>query len=853
VNNSKLFLTLHFKVLFNLNFKNMKNIKTSNSFVNQPGVKSSFMVTILSTIMLILSLNSNENDFKILEFLAFFTIIIELVFGVIVTYCVLKYKEKYRHLIAFLFLNWFIGCFSTNVFINIFENLPIWVYITTFIFCFTNFGIYSSYKHKYFTPLLYFSNGSSFLLIIYYSIYLIPFAPISLIGIIALGLGFYGLVPIIVTISHSITLIKTIPYNRVNLISFATGISLPILGFIIFTILLTIESKKINEYNITNSFDNTSTDLPTYITISQHLTPNFFNEIILKKDIVYISSENFFEFRGFGNFGTKQYNERKNHNPIINLAYVFCEPLDISTDDRINILKSNFDKRLETEEQLWSGNDLFTKNIKEDVKIFADNRLAYTEITMDIACAEKTWGQKEAIYSFQLPEGAVATSLSLWVNGVERKGVLTTKEKAAKTYKQIVGVEARDPSLMQWKEGNKVVVRVFPITYEMPRTFKCGFTTPLFVDGKKMKYESLKITGPNINNAKTISRIQVVGNESIKTSKDFDLTNKYYINESTGLDNWNAEMPINTEAYSKSFVWKNKAYEVNEIETTNSNFTPSEIVLDLNSNWNLAEIESLLSKNNQKYFVINEKQKQEITNQNYKTVFQQFETLSYSLLPFYNLKENTLVITKCGTISANFEELEASNYLKKVKTNTKNKNIKTINISENLNPFWQTIKEQKYVTYAKMDMKTCIQAIQSKSFPTNKITDNIVNIEPANISIQENEKTSEIEKNGNNHIFRMYAFNKVLDEQVKIQNDSTAQNQFVSLAKEANIVTPISSLIVLETDEDYENNGIEKNVNTLGNASINNDGAVPEPHEWLLIFIALGIVFFYYRNQRKTA
>ena len=29
------------------------------------------------------------------------------------------------------------------------------------------------------------------------------------------------------------------------------------------------------------------------------------------------------------------------------------------------------------------------------------------------------------------------------------------------------------------KEGNRVTVRVFPITSELPRTFKCGFTTPL--------------------------------------------------------------------------------------------------------------------------------------------------------------------------------------------------------------------------------------------------------------------------------------------------------------------------------------------------------------------------------------
>jgi hypothetical protein len=50
--------------------------------------------------------------------------------------------------------------------------------------------------------------------------------------------------------------------------------------------------------------------------------------------------------------------------------------------------------------------------------------------------------------------------------------------------------------------------------------------------------------------------------------------------------------------------------------------------------------------------------------------------LTYSLLPFYNLNKNSLVITKCGTISANFEELETSDYLKKLKANTHLKNIK---------------------------------------------------------------------------------------------------------------------------------------------------------------------------------
>ena len=132
-----------------------------------------------------------------------------------------------------------------------------------------------------------------------------------------------------------------------------------------------------------------------------------------------------------------------------------------------------------------------------------------------------------------------------------------------------------------------------------------------------------------------------------------------------------------------------------------------------------------------------------------------------------------------------------------------------------------------------------------------KTAENTVNIEPANISIQESSKNENSKSNGPNHIYRMYAFGKVLQEQVKIQGDTLSANQFVDLAKDANIVTPISSLIVLETDKDYKKNGIEKNFDTLGNASINNDGSVPEPHEWVLIIIGITTLCFYYKKAKK--
>ena len=660
------------------------------NYISNTNVKISIAVTLFSILMLVISLVGIEFNNDAIGSLCMISLIIEFLYGIIITFNILKNNEKYQHLIPFLFLNWFIGCFCTNVFINIFENLPVWVYLITFLFCLSNFFIYSHFKNKFITPICFFVNGLSFLLILYFAIYLIPFAPISFVGIIALGLGFYGLAPMIVVIIHSVTLSTLLLKDKKNSLYFSIGLLSVLSGLIIFTVLLNLESEKLSQNDVTKSFEKNNEDVPTYITISQNLSPNFLNEILLKKDIVYICTDDFFSFRGFESFGSKQYNERKTHNPFINVGYLFSKKLNLSTDDRINILKSNFNKRLETEEQLWSGTDLFTKNIKEDVKIYANSRLAYTEITMDIACENKSWGQKEAIYSFQLPEGSVATSLSLWVNGEERKGVLTTKEKAQAAYKQIVAVENRDPSLLQWKEGNKVVVRIFPISYDLPRTFKCGFTTPLQVNTPEMKYQSLQIKGPNISNATTISRLQIVGDSKFTTDKDFELKNGFYINEATGLDDWQAVMPLN-KLVANSFIWKDKVYEVKPLEKSIVAFSATELVLDLDSNWKLNEVKSIITSTSKKCFVFFNNEKLEINGSNYETILDKFETLHYSLLLLFKLEENSLVITKCGTFSANFEELETSNYLKKIKASTKQKNIKVINISENINPLYLSL------------------------------------------------------------------------------------------------------------------------------------------------------------------
>jgi len=818
-------------------------------YCQKTGVAISMTITSFTTLLLILALSSKALQSSKFESIAVISLILEFGYGTITSFLILRKREKYMHLTPFLIMNWLIGCFCLNTFIPVFQGLPIWIYAITFIFCISNFFLYGNTNRNLNSIIFLFLNGLSFWVIVYFTIYLFPFIPFSFLGILALGMGFYGLVPGLVLIIHLFTIVQHLQKDKTYFISFCTGFLAVLIGFIIFTTALVMENNKIAKTIMIKSFNNTE-DLPAYIFVSQSLKPNFFNEILLKKNIVYVDIENFFSLAGFDSIGSKQFNEKRIHNPFISIAYLFCKDLGLSADDRVNILQSNFDKRLQTEEQLWSGEDLFTKNIKEDVKIYPDSRLAYTEITMNIACDKNSWRNQEAIYSFQLPEGSVATSLSLWVNGIERKGVLTTKEKAKKAYNQIVGVENRDPSLMQWREGNRVVVRVFPVNSETPRMFKCGFTTPLKAEDNKMKYESLSIKGPNISNAETISRIQITSKTKIETSKNFALKNGFYLNESKGLDDWEAVMPLN-KIKADVFVWKDKTYEVKDIQKTIIPFTPSEIILDLNSNWTISQIESFANLNQKNLYVFINDQKEEINKDNFKAIQSNFENLQYSLLPLYKLNENSLIITKSGTFSANFDELAESNYLNKIKAKTKDKNLKVINISAEINPFWQTIKEQKYVDYFQTSLNNSLKLIQKHQFPLFKKEANNVNIEPALISIYEKAKTDSLKSNGPNHIYRMFAFGKVLEEQVKIKGDTTATNKYVELAKDANIVTPISSLIVLETDEDYKRTGIEKNVNTLGNASINNDGAVPEPHEWLLIIIGLSSLYIYYRKSKK--
>ena len=92
-------------------------------------------------------------------------------------------------------------------------------------------------------------------------------------------------------------------------------------------------------------------------------------------------------------------------------------------------------------------------------------------------------------------------------------------------------------------------------------------------------------------------------------------------------------------------------------------------------------------------------------------------------------------------------------------------------------------------------------------------------------------------------MLRLFAYNHLLQQiGPRYFCKDFLEEELIAEASEANIVSPVSSLIVLERQSDYERFDIQKSKDSLGNASMNGSGSVPEPEEWALIILAILII-----------
>ena len=350
------------------------------------------------------------------------------------------YARKIEYTILILIL-WFISAFSLNREMNVFDSAVDWLSILINVSCIVLLLLVFRRKFpSYLNHLLSFLLGVTFLMFLYYSVYLTPLYAMSIFGTIVLGVGLHSYVPLWISILIGVLAYRSSKEKRSFAYSFLSGLTVAIIFCTWFIIQWSLINKDINIALNRNTLSEGK--LPAWTVISQNIPKNFISERIIKASLVYkvMNTEGSF---WWGDIKSTSFDEPLKHDPLVVLASVFSNAASLDENDRIKILESMYDSRHQGQERLWSGDKLQTANIVSNVKLFPEFRLVYTEKILSIQNTnDRMWAaEQEAIYTFHLPEGSVVTPLSLWINGKEEKAYLTTKAKADSAYKTIVGFE----------------------------------------------------------------------------------------------------------------------------------------------------------------------------------------------------------------------------------------------------------------------------------------------------------------------------------------------------------------------------------------------------------------------------
>lgn len=765
---------------------------------------------------------------------------------------ILNKKNFERHTLSLVLFN--ICAYSLNKGITIFNESPQW--LTAFLIIeniFLVLFVFLEKPPKFFQTILMFFMSTALVFNIYQTFMVLPNFPLGLMLFWFMGIPLLIFVPLLYVICI-VKILRKIEWSFYNKIAFGLGIICavsPVLYFI-------VQYQKIENQILKRQMDldtpfTNNQQLPDWIRVAQRINSNPCMEFYLKSGLVYQ------EFSKYNDFSSgimrSGFNSKYIHNPIVSIASIFKEDL-LDKETKIRVLNYMYNTRHQTTERFWSGTNLKSKQVVTNIEIFPKERLSFSELIITIQNQKSPkfrWGnQQEALYTFSLPEGGVVTSLSLWIGGTEQKAILTSKKKAQKAYNTIVGKERRDPSVVYWMEGNKIRVRVFPCTPSEDRKFKIGVTAPLKVIDNRQLYQPIVFEGPDFSRAKAAINLVSNGAQLVHSSYHFDKNIQLMQWKGSYKQNW--ELSFAKEPISNGqFSYKNETFQAVESTKSYQTFNPETVYLDLSSQWtkdDLIKLREVISNKKVILFTTAFSEENELLD------IEKSKFPTFTLFPFHKVKnaQNAIIITKGGINTPNLSDLKETAFKKELFKSLRNSKASplVIDIEKEPTDFIKSLKEFRVIDYHQMKIEHLLTCFREKSFPKNTDDLNSVQIPQNGITIIKTQEKSG--KKASNHLMRLFYYQQIMK---KIGNKYFAdssneylENELVDKASIANIVTPLSSLIVLETQKDYERFEIEKNKDSLGNASINNSGTAPEPHEWALIIVGLAFVVAMYWKTR---
>ena len=778
-------------------------------------------------------------------------------FVVVVIHSIIRHKWRIMRMERRLFLVcvflFSISAFMLNLSMQVFSEFTFETKICIALLHFALFGlIFADRLPAILRYPIMLMSGAGTMLALYFTLVLLPSMPIGLFFFWFFGFSLHLVAPAVFLIVIIVETIRAKP-SIGEWVTYTTGLMIPLVVTIVFMAQWSQIDRMVHDANAT-IITRPDNELPTWVLLSQRLPENKMTEKYLKSDLLF--DQGLFEGGMFG-LEAMGFSDGSKHDPLITLANTFFAEPELSRADRIKILEGRFDARHQAQRRLWRGDDLLTTEVLTDIRVFPDHRIAYLEKIITIRnTAGWENNQQEAAYTFYLPEGSVATSLSLWVNGVEEKSRLTTKGKADSAYVAIVGVERRDPALLHWQEGNRLTVTVFPCTPAEDRRFKIGITIPLKAQEDKLVLQNVYFEGPEISKALETTVLQFDEPAEADIPKKYELVDvDRYQYTGKYRPYWELKMPAGPIS-SESFSFNGKTFVASDIQTQGHPLMAEEVYLDLNKNWSKQEFEQIWQLVQDKKVFICRDGVRELTAANKDQILEIANKDNFSLFPFYelDLPARSLVITKSGDHSPNLSDLKASEFGKSLEAYLATEPVQPVlfNLSNQLNPYLKTLHEFRTfhaVSGSPADLQAALDAGSIEVNPYDTVT---ISIPVAGMQIKMDSTATKA--GGPDHLMRLFAYNQIVSTigADYFMADNFVTDEMIRTAEEAFVVSPVSSLVVLETVQDYERFGIDEKENSLQNASTSNSGAVPEPHEWALIILtALLIIGLYYREKLK--
>ncbi|RHX79495.1 XrtN system VIT domain-containing protein [Leptospira yasudae] len=622
-------------------------------------------------------------------------------------------------------------------------------------------------------------------------------------------------------------------------------------------------------------------DLPEWIQKAAHLRVNHVTEMVLQPDRrsamgLFAAQSQFDPLAYFASQG------------FLSLFRSNAEQR-ITAEDAGKILHLLFGKSHAFLDRLWRGTSLITTDMDSHVQIHPELRVSYTETTLSIYnenSSSHTWiglgtwnsSPEEAIYTITVPPGSICTKLSLWIDGEERPARLTFKSTAHNAYQMIVGAERRDPSYVEWLDGNRLRLRVFPVTPENYRMVRIGIVSPLKADlasdGKEiLSYERIKIEGPVADFADQKVNVDLFSSAPIELDPNGISLKEKVVSDSqvrqwtgnSGFRGWSFSFPATKPGGTISAG--GVTYNVLPEQTAIKDFQPDRVLVVLNSSLSRSTWKEVVQKIYDSGTPVTI-----LTNEWFYTkdadkamrYLDECEIPAFNLFPLH-LNEipetskvagkNPLWVVSGENQSIPLGELRGSSRFEGIQTaaGKRNEPYKIAILNGKRSEYVASLIDLNQVVSVAENEDELFAVLKKKQIRLPIEKEGIVSLPHAKLTL-ETTNGSNVKRPGSDLLIRMAIQRRILKQLGKRFFDRDLENgDLVDLARDAMVVSPVSTLIVLETENDYNRFGIKAGKSALGQSKLEAPGAVPEPGEWLLLVCVVFGLIVYFKTRRQFA